>query len=139
MFEWTKSNDEISFRQCLSSNPFLKKFLIKYFFEEGFIFFNKRKVTSQIKLKEGEVFRTVFIKHILQKKKEIVKEEMGLQSFQHLIYVLSRLRSDTTRHYEILLPYLVQLKKEDLPYVVDVLLEKFKLKDWQMAILKGGI
>ncbi len=142
MFEWAERNDEIEFRVILSSNPWLRKFLLSYCFDEGFVFFNKRKVVSGMALKElgqGQYFKQQLIKHVNEKRKDIVGTQMHLESFQYLIYIVNKMRKDVRGHYDIIIPYLCQLNKEDVPFVIDIFQKEFKLNNIQMQVLKGGI
>jgi len=142
MFEWTTINDEFKFRGLLSENPWLNKFLINYCFDEGFVFFNKRKMLSGMKIKElkkGQYLKQQIIKHVNQKRKEEVGVPLHLQSFQYLIYIINKMRKDVRGHYDIIIPYLLMLDKKDVSFVIDVFEKKFKLNDEQLNILKGGI
>jgi hypothetical protein len=141
MFEWTKCSNDLEFRGILSSNPWLKKFLMSYCFDEGFLFFNARKVLSGMNIEEmgqGQYFKQQLIKHINQKRKEIAGTPMHLQSFQYLIYIINSMRKNVRGHYDIIVPYLVQLDNDDVPFVIDIFLKEFKLNKTQLRVLKGG-
>ena len=139
MFEFTKCRDEIEFRIMLRENPWLSKFLTSYLFDDSFVFFNKRKMLAGMGLKESEDFKKALLKHIEQKRVEMVGVPMRLESFQYLIYIINKLRKSVRDHYEILLPFCLQLDKKDLSFVIDILEKKFKISKMQLEILKGGI
>lgn len=142
MFEWTKCEDEIEFRKILSSNGWLKKFLMCYCFDEGFIYFDEKKFLKKIGVEElgrGQGVKQQIMKHVGEKRKGMVGTPMHLQSFQYFIYIISSMRKRLREHYEILAPYLVQLDKKDLGFVVDVLTKKFKLSKMQEQVLKGSL
>ena len=142
MFEFAKIDNEMEFRMVLRENDWLRKFLMSYCFDEGFVFFDEKKVLSGMKiekLKQGQHFKQQLIKHTNQKRIEMVGTPLHIQSFQYLIFVIDKMRNDVRKHYEILIPYLVQLDKEDVFYVIDVLMKEFKLNEMQLKILKGGI
>ena len=141
MFEWIACSDDLEFSGTLSSNPWLRKFLMSYCFDDGFVFFNKRKVMSGMGLKElkrGQGFKQQLIKHINQEREVIVGTQMHLQSFQYLIYIINKMRKDVRGHYDIIIPYMVQLDKEDVSFVIDIFEKTFKLSDTQLRVLKGN-
>ncbi len=142
MFEWVKVKDELEFRAILAGNSWLRKFLISYCFDEGFIFFNKRKVSAAIGMGKNESlkdFKKKLITHIELKRKELVGVPMHLQSYQYFIHVIDNMRKSVRNHYDILIPYAVQLDKADVKYVVDVFLKNLKVSRMQKAVLKGGL
>ena len=141
MFEWTKIEDEMEFKSALRENPWLRKFLMSYCFDEGFIYFNEKKVLSGMGISElgkSQNFKQQLTKHVNERRKDMVGTPMHLQSFQYLLYVIARLRKNVRNHYEAVVPFLVMLEKEDVPFVVDILTKKFKLSNTQLRVLKGG-
>jgi len=140
MFGWVNHSDEIAFRKHLSANPWLKTFLLRYLFAEGYVYFDKKIVARKIgKFSNDKEFRKNLLKHIKEKREEMVTTDLSLQSFQYLDHIICKLRKYVRKHYDIILPYLIQLNKKDLPFIVDILMGKFKLKAWQIQILKGGL
>ena len=142
MFEWKECEDDLEFRQALSENPWLKKFLMQYAFDEGFVFFDEERVLSKIgvkKLRKDQSFKQQLLKHIKQKRREMVGTPMHLQSFQYLLYVLTKMRKNVREHYEIITPYLLQLNEKDASAVIDVFQKNLKLSEMQISVLKGGI
>lgn len=142
MFEFAKIRDELEFRRLLRENGWLKRFLVSYLFEEGFVYFDEKRFLAKAgvpKLGRGQSARQQIISHVNGKRKDMVGTQMHLQSFQYLINVIGKLKQNLRAHYEILLPYLLMLDEEDLPFVVDVLLGKFRVSKMQKQILKGGL
>ena len=82
MFEFTKCKDEIEFRIMLRENPWLEKFLQNYLFDDSFVFFNKRKMLSGMGLKDCKDFKKDLLKHVEQKRAEMVGVPLQLESFQ---------------------------------------------------------
>ena len=138
MFKWAKSNDLVIFRRELRENPWLKKFLLKYCFDDSFVFFDQRSVFLKIKPRRPELdFKALFFDHIKFQRHELLREPKQLESFEYLMYVLQRLKKDIKKHYDILMPYLVQLKDEDVVVVIDILMKDFTLTEEQLNILRG--
>lgn len=137
MFEWFRQ-DEFIFRKALSSNPWLKKFLLRYCFEEGFIFFNTNEVGRRIDVKKGDNFKVVFLAHLKAKRKELVVKQMKLQSFEYLLYIVIKLKKEIRNQYDVIIPYLLQLDEKDCGVVIDIFTNKFRLTEKQQNILKGG-
>ena len=139
MFEFVKCRDEIQFRMMLRDNPWMSKFLTSYCFVDAFVFFNKRKMLSGMGLKESKDFKKDLLKHVEQKRAEMVGVPLQLESFQYFIHVINSLRKNVRKHYEILMKYFMQLDEKDLGFVIDVLEKKFMVSKMQYTVLKGGI
>ena len=139
MFEWMNQPDVSLFRQKLRENPWMRKVLINYCFDSNYIFFNQRRVEKVIGLKKGESFKRKFLLHLKTRRRELVETPMNLQSFEYLHYIIQKLKKNTINHYDVTLPYFLQLSEDDVSSVLDILMKKFKLSNEQVEILKGGL